>query len=122
MKQRDDMAKLNATLQTELKAKGLTFNNVDPKPFQQALRDAGFYAEWKRKFGDEAWATARAVRRQAGLSAMKRRTMTHASDGATRWPAAGRRLRRDRRGARPRRRSARPPILLRRDRACCSPA
>ena len=56
MKQRDDMAKLNATLEDELKEKGLTFNNVDKKPFQDALRTAGFYAEWKQKFGDEAWA------------------------------------------------------------------
>jgi tripartite ATP-independent transporter DctP family solute receptor len=56
VKQRADMVKLNATLETELKAKGLTFNTVDKKPFQQALRTAGFYAEWKQKFGDDAWA------------------------------------------------------------------
>ena len=56
VKQRADMVKLNATLEDELKKKGLTFNNVDKKPFQEALRTAGFYAEWKQKFGDEAWA------------------------------------------------------------------
>jgi tripartite ATP-independent transporter DctP family solute receptor len=56
VKQRADMVKLNANLESELKAKGLTFNNVDKKPFQEALRSAGFYAEWKGKFGDEAWA------------------------------------------------------------------
>jgi TRAP-type C4-dicarboxylate transport system substrate-binding protein len=56
VKQRADMVKLNASLESELKAKGLTFNNVDKKPFQEALRSAGFYAEWKGKFGDEAWA------------------------------------------------------------------
>ncbi len=39
-----------------MKNKGLTFYTVDKKPFQQALRTAGFYAEWKQKFGDEAWA------------------------------------------------------------------
>jgi TRAP-type C4-dicarboxylate transport system substrate-binding protein len=50
------MVKLNASLESELKAKGLAFNNVDKKPFQEALRSAGFYAEWKGKFGDEAWA------------------------------------------------------------------
>jgi len=54
--QRADMVKLNATLESDLKGKGLTFNNVDKKPFQEALRAAGFYAEWKQKFGDEAWA------------------------------------------------------------------
>jgi tripartite ATP-independent transporter DctP family solute receptor len=56
VKQRADMVKLNATLESDLKGKGLTFNNVDKKPFQEALRAAGFYAEWKQKFGDEAWA------------------------------------------------------------------
>jgi TRAP-type transport system periplasmic protein len=56
VKQRADMVKLNAGLESELKAKGLSFNNVDKKPFQEALRTAGFYAEWKQKFGDEAWA------------------------------------------------------------------
>ena len=56
VKQRADMVKLNATLESDLKGKGLTFNNVDKKPFQEALRTAGFYAEWKQKFGDEAWA------------------------------------------------------------------
>jgi tripartite ATP-independent transporter DctP family solute receptor len=56
VKQRADMVKLNANLESELKTKGLTFNTVDKKPFQEALRNAGFYAEWKGKFGDEAWA------------------------------------------------------------------
>jgi tripartite ATP-independent transporter DctP family solute receptor len=56
VKQRADMVKLNATLESDLKGKGLTFNNVDKKPFQEALRTAGFYAEWKQKFGNEAWA------------------------------------------------------------------
>jgi TRAP-type transport system periplasmic protein len=56
VKQRADMVKLNAGLESELKTKGLSFNDVDKRPFQEALRSAGFYAEWKRKFGDEAWA------------------------------------------------------------------
>lgn len=57
VKQRADMATLNATLETELKAKGLTFNTVDKKPFQAALKTAGFYAEWRTKFGEDAWKT-----------------------------------------------------------------
>ena len=28
----------------------------DPAPFRDKLRKAGFYAEWKKKYGDEAWA------------------------------------------------------------------
>ena len=56
VKERDDVAKLNASLQQDLAAKGLTFNKLDPAPFRNALRAAGFYTEWKKKYGDEAWA------------------------------------------------------------------
>jgi tripartite ATP-independent transporter DctP family solute receptor len=56
MKEREDVAKLNATLQQDLASKGLVFNAVDPAPFRDKLRSAGFYTEWKGKYGDEAWA------------------------------------------------------------------
>ena len=56
LKERDDVAKLNATLQQDLAGKGLTFNKPDPGPFRDKLRTAGFYTEWKGKYGDEAWA------------------------------------------------------------------
>jgi tripartite ATP-independent transporter DctP family solute receptor len=56
LKERDDVAKLNATLQQDLAPKGLKFNQPDPAPFRDALRAAGFYTEWKKKYGDEAWA------------------------------------------------------------------
>src|SRR5256885_1860026 len=55
VKQREDMAKLNATLETQLKEKGLSFNTVNKKPFQEVLKTAGFYAEWRGKFGEDAW-------------------------------------------------------------------
>jgi len=54
--EREDVAKLNAGLQKELTVKGLVFNQPDPGPFREALRNAGFYAEWKGKYGEEAWA------------------------------------------------------------------
>ena len=53
--EREDVAKLNATLTDELKANGMEINEPDSQSFRDALRDAGFYAEWKGKFGDEAW-------------------------------------------------------------------
>lgn len=56
-KQREDVLKLNGDLEVSLKDKGLTFNYPDKAPFRQALADAGFYAEWKKKYGDAAWAT-----------------------------------------------------------------
>ena len=56
VKEREDVAKLNAGLQAELASKGLTFNQPNVAPFRDKLRTAGFYAEWKGKYGDEAWA------------------------------------------------------------------
>ena len=53
--ERDDVAKLNAGLQGEHASKGMTINEPKADPFRDALRKAGFYAEWKKKYGDEAW-------------------------------------------------------------------
>jgi TRAP-type C4-dicarboxylate transport system substrate-binding protein len=53
--QRADVAKLNAGLRQELAGKGLTFNQPEIAPFRDKLRQAGFYAEWKGKYGDQAW-------------------------------------------------------------------
>ena len=55
VKERDDVAKLNASLQQDLAAKGLVFNQPDPAPFRDKLRSAGFYTQWKAKYGEEAW-------------------------------------------------------------------
>jgi tripartite ATP-independent transporter DctP family solute receptor len=54
--ERADVAKLNASLQADLASKGLVFNQPEAAPFREALRKAGFYSEWKSKFGEEAWA------------------------------------------------------------------
>ena len=53
--QRADVEKLNANLQQDLASKGLVFNKPNPEPFRDKLRAAGFYAEWKGKYGEEAW-------------------------------------------------------------------
>jgi tripartite ATP-independent transporter DctP family solute receptor len=55
MKQRDDIKTLNATVQADLQSKGLAFNKTNPDSFRAKLRDAGFYKEWKERFGAEAW-------------------------------------------------------------------
>ncbi len=55
VEERGDVAKLNATLEGELEAKGLKFNQPDPDAFRATLRQAGFYAEWRTKYGAEAW-------------------------------------------------------------------
>jgi tripartite ATP-independent transporter DctP family solute receptor len=54
--EREDVRALNASLQGELTGKGMAFNSTDPQRFRAALRNAGFYAEWKEKYGAEAWA------------------------------------------------------------------
>lgn len=53
---RADVARLNASLHSELQAKGMVFNTPDPAPFRATLAKSGFYAEWHKKYGDEAWA------------------------------------------------------------------
>lgn len=56
MKQREDVKKLNDNLMADLKTKGMQFNTVDAELFRSKLRSAHFYEEWKKKFGDDAWA------------------------------------------------------------------
>ena len=56
LKERRDTAELNGSLRGELESKGLVFNQPDVAPFREKLRSAGFYAEWKAKYGDDAWA------------------------------------------------------------------
>lgn len=55
VKEREDTEKLNASVKAELAGKGLVFNQPDVAPFRDKLRTAGFYAEWKGKYGEEAW-------------------------------------------------------------------
>ena len=45
-----------ATLQAELTGKGMIFNKPDPVQFRAALVKAGFYAQWQKTYGAEAWA------------------------------------------------------------------
>jgi tripartite ATP-independent transporter DctP family solute receptor len=54
--QREDIAKQNATFKADLTSKGMVFNAVDQKPFRAKLEQAGFYKEWRAKYGEEAWA------------------------------------------------------------------
>jgi tripartite ATP-independent transporter DctP family solute receptor len=54
--EREEVARQNESLKAELAQKGLIFNNVDPEPFRATLSAAGFYKNWKAKFGPEAWA------------------------------------------------------------------
>jgi len=54
--EREDLARLDRTLQADLEKKGVTFTNPDVGTFRDKLRSAGFYKEWREKIGPEAWA------------------------------------------------------------------
>ena len=56
LKQRAAHEVLNASLEAKLKGFGMQFNTVDGKPFRDTLQKAGYYSEWQKKFGPEAWA------------------------------------------------------------------
>ncbi len=53
--QRADSQALDNTLQTELTAQGMAFNEADTGAFREQLRKSGFYTEWRGKFGEAAW-------------------------------------------------------------------
>ena len=55
--ERADVAELGKSLEAQLASKGMKINTVDPAPFRDKLKAAGFYDEWKKKFGDTAWTT-----------------------------------------------------------------
>ncbi len=54
--ERSDMVKLDATLQTTLAARGMTFNQADASAFKAAVRSSGLYAQWRQQYGAEPWA------------------------------------------------------------------
>jgi len=54
--QRKDIESLNGKLEKVLTEKGLEFHRPELQPFRDELAKAGFYAEWRKKFGDESWA------------------------------------------------------------------
>ena len=55
MDERADLAKLNVDVRGSLQTKGLAFNDVETAPFRDKLRAAGFYKEWRGKYGEDAW-------------------------------------------------------------------
>jgi tripartite ATP-independent transporter DctP family solute receptor len=54
--ERADLVEMDRSLQADLTAKGMTFNKPDPVAFRAALVKAGFYTQWQKTYGTEAWA------------------------------------------------------------------
>jgi TRAP-type C4-dicarboxylate transport system substrate-binding protein len=55
LEERADLQELDRSLQAELTGKGMTFNRPDPVQFRAALVKAGFYGQWQKTCGGEAW-------------------------------------------------------------------
>jgi tripartite ATP-independent transporter DctP family solute receptor len=55
LREREDMFKLNTSLEGKLAQHGMTIHKPDLGAFRSKLQSAGFYKEWKEKFGPEAW-------------------------------------------------------------------
>lgn len=53
--ERADVAALNGALRGKLETAGMAFNTPATAPFRDALKRAGFYAEWRGKYGEDAW-------------------------------------------------------------------
>ncbi len=53
--QRTDLVSLNQSLADQLKNKGMEINTIDTDSFRAKLKQAGFYANWRKQIGDEAW-------------------------------------------------------------------
>jgi tripartite ATP-independent transporter DctP family solute receptor len=64
--ERADIAKLSESLKADLAAKGMTFIDVQKDDFRKALGKTTFYAEWKQKYGTEAWALLEKVSGKLG--------------------------------------------------------
>jgi hypothetical protein len=47
---------MDRSMQADLINKGMIFNTPDPVQFRAALVKAGFYAQWQKTYGAEAWA------------------------------------------------------------------
>jgi TRAP-type transport system periplasmic protein len=57
VKERADLVEMDRSLQAELTDKGMTFNKLDHVQFRAALVKAGFYAQWQKTYGADAWTT-----------------------------------------------------------------
>jgi TRAP-type C4-dicarboxylate transport system substrate-binding protein len=67
IKARADLLAMDRSEQADLTAKGMTFNKPDPVRFRAALVKAGFYTQWQKTYGSEAWARLGTVYRAADV-------------------------------------------------------
>jgi TRAP-type transport system periplasmic protein len=53
--ERADLLEMDHSLQGELASRGMVFNKPDPVQFRAALVKAGFYTQWQKTYGAQAW-------------------------------------------------------------------
>ena len=53
--QREDIARMNDSTKKMLTDKGMQIAAVDTAAFRNKLQSAGFYKEWRGKYGEDAW-------------------------------------------------------------------
>ncbi len=53
--QRADLAEQDGRMQAALAKDGMAINAPERKPFQDQLREAGFYRRWQQSFGAANW-------------------------------------------------------------------
>lgn len=66
LRQRVEVERMNATLQSDLHSRGLQFFKVNNEEFRARLVSAGFYREWQKRYGDEAWSLLEATTGKLG--------------------------------------------------------
>jgi len=55
LREREDIAKGDRSVQADLEKAGLVFNTAETQSFRDGLKNGGFYKEWRAKLGEEAW-------------------------------------------------------------------
>jgi tripartite ATP-independent transporter DctP family solute receptor len=55
VRQRSDLAAQQQNYIDTIKKGGVTFNTPDPASFRAQLKNAGYYADARKRFGDKAW-------------------------------------------------------------------
>lgn len=55
--ERADIVQADEASKKTMMNAGMTFNQPDQAPFRAALVSAGFYEEWRKRFGDQVWNT-----------------------------------------------------------------
>ncbi|HMN80122.1 MAG TPA: TRAP transporter substrate-binding protein [Burkholderiaceae bacterium] len=56
LEQRAMLAEQDKSARAKLEGFGMKFNQPDTAAFRDVLKQSSFYAEWRGKFGDQAWA------------------------------------------------------------------